>query len=144
MTKLDLFKTIKSQNKADGKLKLISYWGLLSFLLCFFIRSFIRTQHYKFTGILDFLQGTLPNFFAATGFCALAYLYHQLFFGINANKVTLNKKLVFAFLFSFVGLTLWEVIQYLLGYKMDVNDVLMTALGSIITVVFIWLNQKDR
>lgn len=135
LNKIELIKSIKNENSKNKNSRLISIWGLVSFGFCFFIRAVIRPRQYHFTGILDFLQGTLPNFFAATGICAIAFLNYKLFFGTVEQIPSTNKKLVFGFLFSFIGLTLWEIIQYFMGYPIDYYDIIMTALGSIFTVM---------
>ncbi len=133
---INQIKDLNQSIKQDSKGKTISFFGLLSFLSVMLIRAVIRPSHFHLPPVGMFLQGTLPNFFAATGFCALAFLYHKLFFGANSN-VSLAKKLLFATLFSLIGLALWEIIQYFLGFPIDYYDLLMTAAGNLVMGVFI-------
>lgn len=44
---------------------------------------------------------------------------------------------MFSFLFSFLGLTLWEFIQYFMGYPIDYFDILMTAIGNAFTIIIL-------
>lgn len=46
---------------------------------------------------------------------------------------------MFAFLFSFLGLTLWEFIQFLMGYPVDYFDIVMTGIGNVFTIMIIFL-----
>ncbi len=83
---------IRSNIKTDRKLKLIWYWGIISMLAVFILKWF-RAKHLQLSPAIDFLQGTLPNFFAATGFCAVFFIYYKLIFQTDSS---FNKKLMFS------------------------------------------------
>jgi hypothetical protein len=127
---------LRSNITKDKRYRPMALWVFFSMIGVIAIKEVIRPMHLHLSPIGIFLQGTLPNFFAATGFCALGFLYYKIFF---KGDPCLSKKLLFAFLFSFIGLTLWEYIQYFMGYPVDYYDILMSAIGSAITVIFIWL-----
>ena len=125
---------IKKERREKPNLKFLIYWAIISALGIFIIRIIIRPQHYQLSETFDFLQGTLPNFFAGAMFFVLAFLYYRALFR-NDNSFT--RRIMFAFLFSFLGLTLWEYIQFLMGYPIDYFDILMTAIGNLFTIIII-------
>lgn len=125
--------TIRIENRSIKKMNRILYWSICSFIMIPIIRI-IRTQHFKLNAPLQFLQGTLPNFFAATAICALMFSYNKVIFNKD-EKV--YKKLWFASIFTFVCLTLWEVIEKFLGSPIDIYDIFMSALGCLLTCIFI-------
>ncbi|WP_372776765.1 hypothetical protein [Mangrovibacterium sp.] len=127
---------IRKETKEKPLLKVLLGWVFLSFLGIAVIKTVIRPRHLQLSETLDFLQGTLPNFFAATMFSALAFVYYPAFFK-SYNR--LNCRLTFALVFSFFGLTSWEFIQYFMGYPIDYFDLIMTALGSSATILLILL-----
>ena len=123
--------------KEKPNLRILTYWALFSFIGITIIKTVIRPKHYHLSETLAFLQGTLPNFFAGAIFFVLAFVNYRVFF---KNKNSFLSRLIFAFLFSFLGLTLWEYIQYLMwGYPIDYFDILMTAIGNIFTIILIFL-----
>lgn len=126
-------KEIQLELKTNKKLKLIWYWALVS-MICVFILKWFRAKHMNLPESIDFLQGTLPNFFAATGFCAGLFVYYKLIFRVDTS---FTKKLIFSTLFTFFGLVIWEVVQYFMGSPMDIYDMLMTTLGCSATAGFI-------
>ncbi|MFA5555150.1 MAG: hypothetical protein WDA68_11445 [Phycisphaerae bacterium] len=127
---------IDKERNEKPNLKVLIYWAIISLLGIIIIRIFIRPKRYHLSETFDFLQGTLPNFFAGAIFCVLAFVYYRAFFG---NKNSIIGRLTFAFLFSFLGLTLWEYIQYLMGYPIDLFDIIMTGIGNMFTIIIILL-----
>ncbi len=127
---------LKKEIAEKPKLKILIYWVFISALGITIIKTIIRPKHLLLSETFDFLQGTLPNFFAGAMFCALAFVYYSAFY-INENSIL--RRLIFAFLFSFLGLTIWEYIQYFMGYPFDYYDILMTAFGNLLTVIIIIL-----
>ena len=125
---------IHKERREKPNLKYLIYWAIISALGIVIIRIVIRPKHYQLSETLDFLQGTLPNFFAGAMFFVLAFLYYRALF---RNNNSLIRRIIFAFLFSFLGLTLWEYIQYLMGYPIDYFDILMTAIGNLFTIIII-------
>ncbi|SIS79016.1 hypothetical protein SAMN05421786_102109 [Chryseobacterium ureilyticum] len=140
MTFNEIKKEIKFDIKTDKKVKAIWYWGLFS-MTGVFILKWIRARHMHLSETQDFLQGTLPNFFAATGIFASVFIFYKLLFRTDASS---SKKLIFSTLFTFFGLILWEVIQYFMGSPMDIYDVLMTILGCILTGGFIQILYSEN
>ncbi|SHE47204.1 hypothetical protein SAMN05443633_101309 [Chryseobacterium arachidis] len=135
MTFDEIKKETQLEIKTNPKTRLIWYWGLAS-LISVFILKWIRAQHMHLSEPADFLQGTLPNFFAATGICAAVFVYHKLIFRVDKP---FTEKLIFATLFTLFGLILWEVIQYFMGSPMDIYDIMMTIFGCGITGGFIYI-----
>ena len=134
-----LFETLNKQSKTEKIIHIIlCIYILLSFLFVSFVKFYIRNQHLELNATLDYLQGTLPNFFAATGICGLIFFYANL---LNKTS-TYKRKLLYAFVFTFAGLTSWEYIQYFMGYPIDYNDILMSFIGCIITIGFISILKK--
>ena len=140
-----LFEIHKKQSKTEKQTHIIlCIYVLLSFLAVSFIKLYVRNQHFELNVTLDYLQGTLPNFFAATGICGLIFLYANLL----SKKGTYKRNLLFASVFTFAGLTSWEYIQYFMGYPIDYHDILMSFIGCIITIGFVLIlkineNRKD-
>ncbi|MCB9249226.1 MAG: hypothetical protein H6613_12135 [Ignavibacteriales bacterium] len=118
------------------KLKILLFWFLFSVLGVIIIKSIIRPKHLQLSESFEFLQGTLPNFFASAMIFVLAFVYYGAFY---RNKNVVHRRIIFAFLFSFLGLTLWEYVQFFMGYPIDYFDILMTAIGNIFTIVIILL-----
>ena len=127
---------IDKERKEKPNLKILNYWATISLLGIIIIKTIIRPRHYHLSEIFDFLLGTLPNFFAGAMFCVLAFIYSRAFY---INKKSIIGRLLFAFLFSFLGLTLWEYIQYLMGDPIDFFDIIMTGIGNVFTIIFILL-----
>ena len=61
------FKNIKyeidKERQEKPKIKILSYWAMLSFLGIIFIKTVITPKHLQMSVTLQFLKGTLPNFF---------------------------------------------------------------------------------
>lgn len=83
-------------------------------------------MHYEFGSVGTFLLGTLPNFLAAT---AITSAIFNLIDNVGVFS-TVTKRITFATLTSFVGLTAWEFVQRLMGYPIDPYDIAMSALGA--------------
>lgn len=130
----DIKYEVDKERKENPKLKILIYWAFLCFLGITLIKTVIRPKHYHLSETLDFLQGTLPNFFAGAIFYVLAFIYFRAFF---RNESSLIRRHIFAFLFSFLGLTLWECIQFLMGFPIDYFDIIMTAIGNLFTIIII-------
>lgn len=135
---------IEKASKKDKQSKIITIWVILSFLGVIVVKIVVRPMHLNLSTFGKFLQGTLPNFLASSGYCALAFLYYELLFKTDKENISVTKKLFFASIFSFIGLTLWEIIQHFMGYSIDYEDILMTALGSLTTCIFILAIYKFR
>ncbi|BDX39103.1 hypothetical protein CYCD_24580 [Tenuifilaceae bacterium CYCD] len=121
--------------QSNSGMKAISIWSVVSFLMVIAIKT-SRGQPFHLSPMFSFMQGTLPNFFAATGITSWAFMYYRIF---PFSSSRLLPRILLASLFAFAGLTLWEVVQYFMGYAMDINDIAMTAVGCILTSVFIYL-----
>ena len=67
-------------------------------------------------------------------FSVLAFVYYGAF---SKKQNAIRRRLFFAFLFSFLGLTLWEFIQYFMDYPIDYFDIVMTAFGNLLTIIII-------
>ncbi|CEJ71061.1 hypothetical protein [Chryseobacterium oranimense] len=140
MTFNEIKKEIQLEIKTNKKVRSIWYWGLFS-MTAVFVLKWIRARHMNLSGVQDFLQGTLPNFFAATGICASLFIFYKLIFFTDTS---FTKKLAFSTLFTFFGLAAWEVIQYYMGSPMDIYDILMTISGCVMTAGFIMIVHSDR
>ena len=125
---------IDKERKENPKIKLLIYWAVLSLLGITIIKTVIRPNNYHFSRSFDFLQGTLPNFFAGAMMFVAGYIIYR---GVLGKKVVKNRRILFAFLFSFCGLVLWEIIQFYMGYPIDLYDIIMTAIGNLLTIVII-------
>ena len=135
-----LFEAQKKQSKTEKLIHIIlCIYVLFSFLAVSVIKTYVRDQHFELSVTLDYLQGTLPNFFAATGICGLVFFYTNLL----SKTSTYKRKLLYAAIFTFAGLTSWEYIQYFMGYPIDYNDILMSFIGCIITIGFVLILRKN-
>ena len=129
-----LLEANKKQSRTEKLIHIIlCIYTLLSFLAVAFIKLYVRKQHFELHTTFDYLQGTLPNFFAATGICGLIFLYANLL----SKTSTYKRKLLYAAVFTFAGLTGWEYIQYFMGYPIDYHDILMSFIGCVITIGFV-------
>ena len=134
-----LFENQKKQSKMEKQAHIIlCIYALFSFFAVSFIKLYVRNQSFELNATLDYLQGTLPNFFAATGICSLIFIYGNLLSKIGSY----NRKLLYAFVFTFVGLTSWEYIQYFMGYPVDYHDILMSFTGCMITIGFVLILKR--
>ena len=134
-----LIEVQKKQSKEEKLMHIIlCIYAVLSFLAVSFIKVYVRNQHFELNTTFDYLQGTLPNFFAATGICSLIFYFANLLRKTGAYK----HKLLFASVFTLTGLTSWEYIQYFMGYPIDYHDILMSFIGCIITVCFVLLLKR--
>jgi len=134
-----LLETQKKKTKTEKQIHIIlCIYALLSFFAVSFIKLYVRNRNFESNATLDYLQGTLPNFFAATGICGLIFFYANLL-----NKIgTYKRKLLYAAVFTFAGLTSWEYIQYFMGYPIDYHDILMSFIGCIITVGLVLILKR--
>jgi hypothetical protein len=138
MVKMNIIEKLIEVRKKQSKTEIVIYmilciYTLLSMFAVSFIKLYIRNQHFELHGILDYLQGTLPNFFAATGICSIIFSYANLL----SKTGTYKRTLLYASIFTFAGLTAWEYIQYFMGYPIDYHDILMSFIGCIITIGFV-------
>lgn len=109
--------------------------GLLSVMAVLLIQDVIRPKHLRLNATGMFLQGTLPNFFAATCLAPFIFLLMVTVAGVGAQ---LNKLNFYACVFTFFGLTLWELILHYYGHRnIDVYDILMSAIGGVMMFFFI-------
>lgn len=76
---------IVKERKEKPKLKILIYWAFLSALGIVLIRIYIRPQHCHLSDTFDFLQGTLPNFFADAMFYVLAFIYFRAFLEMRVH-----------------------------------------------------------
>jgi|GEM_PF-2273619 len=136
MKLIDRISNINLSLPNDRKLKIIAASALCSFLCIIIIQRVIRPRHWHLTGFETFLQGTLPNFFASTGICSITFIYYNSFLK-NGKNASLSKKIVFTSLFTFTGLTVWEIIQYFMCCPIDYDDIIMTALGCLTMSIII-------
>lgn len=125
---------LKKEITENPRLKILAYWIFISALGITIIKTIIRPRHMPLSETMDFLIGTLPNFFAGSMFFALAFVYYRAIF--KNENLKLNR-FIFAFLFSFAGLTFWEYIQYFMGFPIDYLDILMTGVGNLFTIIII-------
>ncbi|MDR2703656.1 MAG: hypothetical protein LBB58_04885 [Cellulomonadaceae bacterium] len=88
----------------------------------------IRSYSISEFGVIgNFLVGTLPNFFAAT-------LYTSAIFNLIDNfgfLKSVGQRILLAALAAIAGLVIWEVVQLLMGYPIDIYDIVMSALGAL-------------
>ena len=120
-----LFEVQNKQSKAGKIIHIIlCIYAVLSFLAVSFIKLYVRNQHFELNATLDYLQGTLPNFFAATGISSVIFCNPYL----RSKVDTYKRRLIYASAFTFSGLTSWEYIQYFMGYPIDYNDIIMMIL----------------
>ncbi|MFI1770183.1 hypothetical protein [Thalassobellus citreus] len=117
-------------------MRILEYWAILSFLGIIIIKTIIRPKHFYISDTFDFLQGTLPNFFAGSGLFVLAFVFFRAFF---TNQNSIIKRVIFAFTFSFLGLTIWEFTQFFMGFPIDYYDILMTAIGNSFSIIIVLL-----
>lgn len=104
--------------RQDRSGRYIMICGVGSFMLIIVIKGILRLLSLRLSDAGNFLMGTLPNFFAATGICAYIFLYTELFV---RNKVKFGvpiKCLNFSASVTLGILILWESIQRLLGDPM--------------------------
>jgi hypothetical protein len=125
--------------------KLIAMVGLASFLLTMLIKGVVRPMHLPLSPLADYLVGVLPNFFAATGFCAIAFIRFKKYFIQKSIDNYFIKSIIAAFLFSFLGLSAWEYIQYAAwSYRIDGQDILMSLYGSLAVGILAYLIGEEK
>lgn len=127
---------LKKEMNEKPNMKILLLWFFLSVAGVVIIKTIIRPKHLLLSEPFAFLQGTLPNFFAGAMFCVLAFIYYG---ALSRNKKSIQQRLFFAFMFSFTGLTVWEYIQFYMGYRIDYYDIAMTVFGNLITIILIIL-----
>jgi len=115
--------------------------GFFLQLQSFLIQDVIRPRHFHLNAPGVFLQGTLPNFFAATTIAPFTFLLMVTVAGTGAQ---LNKLNAYACTFTFFGLTAWELVLHYYGRRpIDVYDILMSAIGGVLMFFFIKAVSKD-
>ncbi|MDR0829382.1 MAG: hypothetical protein LBN95_04620 [Prevotellaceae bacterium] len=124
----------------DKRLLLLAAIGFLSMFAVIVIKGFLRDWHLHLSPIGIFLQGTLPNFFAGTGICAMFFSVLKNNFGINTIK-----SIIYAFLITFFGLTFWELLQYLIwAYPVDIYDIMMSFIGCVLIVILVLILYRKE
>ena len=131
--------------RKDIRIRRIAICEILSFVGVIIIKGVLRPMHLGLSDTGIFLMGTLPNFFAATGFVALFFLISE----IHSDKVAFLKssvaRLNASTALTIVGLSVWEVIETLFGSRIDPYDIAMTIAGSLCSYLFIQLAwQPDK
>ncbi|GEM_PF-4967162 len=93
---------------------------------------YIRSLRLSLSDWELFLQGTLPNFFAATGLWGVIFMWYKKF-AVVKGFYTLRNTLMVTFLIVFSGLCAWEVMQlYIADAPMDVYDIMMSFIGCVL------------
>lgn len=125
---------------SDPRLKTIKTIGIMAFVGVLVIHNIIRPYHLAQSETAKHWYGILPNFFAGLGLCITFYIYHLPGFkNLNLNR---QRRLVAAFLISFLGLTLWEYLQHLLHRPFDIEDIWMSLAGALIGAISIIAFEK--
>lgn len=126
------------------QLRIIRTWGFVSFLFIVIIKGIIRPMNIELSKCGTLLQGILPNFFASTGYTAIVFLLSTYVLYKKKNKLFITKTLIFAILFSFSGLFIWEYLQYFIWrYPVDYFDIIASAVGAALTGIFIFFISKQ-
>ncbi len=114
--------------------------GFIAFITTILVQNFIRPNSKDYNEIIKQLLGVLPNFLAGIGMSIAIFIYNNGYF----EKIKLNpeKRMLASVILSILGLTLWEYIQIFSYRPFDINDVIATILGSLLSAVLIYLNIK--
>ena len=87
--------TMREQSKKEKQMQIILLiYCVVSFIGIALIKYF-RTLHLELTPTMDFLQGTLPNFFAATllGSCLFNFINHRGFLKLPWHRVLRKRQI---------------------------------------------------
>lgn len=118
--------------------RILSLYCLICMLAIILIKDYIRPKHLKFSETGIFLQGTLPNFFAAFGLTTLVYIISK-FLDKRLTSQSIAS-LFFASATTFLGLFIWEFVRYYFGkMNFDFEDIFMTFLGC--ALAFLLINK---
>ncbi len=114
--------------------------GFIAFITTILVQNFIRPNSKDYDEIIKQLLGVLPNFLAGIGMSMAIFIYNNGYF----EKIKLNpeKRMLASVILSILGLTLWEYIQIFAYRPFDINDVIATIVGSLLSAVLIYLNIK--
>lgn len=123
---------------------ILSIIGILSMIGVLYIQQYLRKQNIQLSDFGIFLRGTLPNFFAATGYCSLMFMWHRAY-ALNKGNYNIKRTLCIDFCITVLGLSLWELALFLIdGAPIDIYDIAMSFLGGILIVILIIiLYRKD-
>jgi hypothetical protein len=94
-----------------------------------------------------FVFGVLPNFAAGFSLPFLAVALETFTPRWRLHQIGWNRRLVFAWAFTFVGLAAWEAVQFWLWkYPFDPYDVLASGAGVALSAGMYWLfiGKEDR
>lgn len=127
----NIHRQIAKERQEKPLMKFIMFWGITSLVIISVIKTVLRPRHYHFSEIFDFLLDTLPNFFAGAAIFVFGFLFY---IAIFKNNYTVLRRFLFSSVFSFCSLTIWEIIQYFMGYPIDVFDIIMTVAGIITSI----------
>ena len=131
--------------RTDKRIRRLTIYELLSFVGVIIIKGVLRPMHPDLSETGVFLMGTLPNFFAATGFVALFFLISELHSDKVAFLKSSSSRLNASTALTIVGLSVWEVAETFFGSRIDPYDIAMTVVGSICSYLFIKLAwQPDK
>lgn len=128
------------RGKDRQKIRFFLIISIISIVSVSFIKGIMRDWHLSLSPLGIFLQGTLPNFFAATAFCSLFFAYFKIYLNLNLKIIV-----CFACTVSFWGLVLWEILQFLFwNYPIDIYDILMSLAGCCLITILILLLYKTE
>jgi VanZ family protein len=128
-----MYKPFKSKNYQT-----LESIGFIAFITTILVQNFIRPNSKDYDEMIKQLLGVLPNFLAGIGMSMAIFIYNNGYF----EKIKLNpeKRMLASVILSILGLTLWEYIQIFAYRPFDINDVIATILGSLLSAVLIYLN----
>jgi hypothetical protein len=134
ISKIDFSKEVRKDKKRNS---ILSLWVTLCMIVTFYIQEFLRPQKLQLSTLGYFLQGTLPSFFGAAGWCVLFFIFHKIYKSFN-NEYKLINSITFAFVMTFGGLTLWEFMRMIIR-PFDIYDIVMTFLGCAVSSILIFM-----
>ena len=112
-------------------------------ILTLIIQEYLRSNMLFKSDIGIFMMGILPSFFGAGAYVLILFVFYRLVQGYY-QKFDLKVGLIFANFFTFLGLTLWELIRTVI-HSFDWWDVLASSVGCLsatILILSLYINDK--
>jgi zinc transporter ZupT len=111
--------------------------GFSAFVAIFSVDFYFRPNSANMSAPVKWFLGVAPNFFGGIGLTISIFIYR--FQGFKKWGLSLHKKCFASAIISSIGLLVWEAIRSIGSFFFDPEDVIMSAVGSGLSLILLLL-----
>ncbi len=111
--------------------------GFIAFVAIFLVNFYFRPNSANMSATVKWFLGVAPNFLGGIGLTISIFVYR--FNVFKKRGLTLYKTCIASALISSIGLLVWESIRAIGSFFFDSEDVIMSTVGSALSLVLLVL-----